>query len=167
VRELPLHEVDLSSLIVGDKIKDQLKAANKVIMKKAEFAKNILQAYAKSLTLSELKFIVNKHLDNLFTILSYFIFDQFFPILNSVKALDLSAPEYEKALKIQTTLVQTLEMTISGLMIVPLNIFIKENNPQQKNLFVLGVNNPKFIPSAYLRFLDRISKNEAHKSLVD
>lgn len=167
VKELPIHAIDLSTLEAGDKIKDILKSTNKIVNKKAEFAKNVLMAYTKSLNLPEIKFIVAKHLDNLFEILSFFIFDQFFPLLEKIKGIDLSAPQYEKALKIQNTLVQTLEMTIAGLLIVPLNIFIQDNNPQQKSLHVLGVNNPKFIPSAYLRFLDLISRTDNYKNCVD
>lgn len=167
VKEIPLHKLDMKAIPIDSKVNDFLKNTNKVILKKAEFAKNVLEAFTKSLGLSEIKFLVNPHLDCLFEILGYLIFEEFFVILEWINSADLSAPEHEKAKKTQQTLIQTVEMTIQGLFIVPLNVFIQENIPDQKSLHVIGVNNPKFIPGAYLRFLDLISKRSDYKLKVE
>lgn len=50
---------------------------------------------------------------------------------------------------------------------MPLNVFISENLPDQKSLHVLGINNHKFIPGAYLRFLDLISNKPVYKLKVE
>ncbi len=36
---------------------------------------------------------------------------------------------------------------------IPVNFYIKENNPEQRNLNVIGVNLPKYITSVYIDFL--------------
>lgn len=112
IKEIPLHKIELDSVPVDSKTNDVLKGINKIVLKKAEFSKNVLEAFTKSLNLSEIKFLVNPHLDCLFEILGYLIFEEFFVIMEWIKKIDLSAPEQEKSKKTQQALLQTIEMTI-------------------------------------------------------